>query len=102
MVDSVYILGYVKGQVICVLVVYYDGNYQIDVEGLVVLWVEDCIVFIYVLGINGLVSDIVGVLLVNCCVLGMMLYFEWVVDDVLGGCDGVVLFVLFVNGFVMV
>lgn len=58
----------------------------------VVLKDQDWIVFIYEDNLNGVVEDIVGVLLENCCVLGMMFYLECVVDFVYGLIDGQVFF----------
>lgn len=90
--DIVFIVGYIEGDEIQILIVYYDGNYFVDDEMLVQFWGEVCVVFIYIDNLNGFVVDIVGVLFVNKCVFGMMLYLECVFDVGYGGIDGLVMF----------
>lgn len=94
-----FFIKFVKGQVWCCLVVYYDGNYFVDIDILKVIEDNNQVVFCYVNGINlnGLFNDIVGIINVNGNVFGMMLYLENLVEFLQGGFDGCLLFESFLD-----
>lgn len=75
-----------------ILIVYYDGNYFVDVEIFDCIEGEGQVVFCYGNNLNGFQCDIVGVMNEQGNVLGMMFYLECVVDEKYGGMDGLVLF----------
>ncbi|MGB8811832.1 MAG: phosphoribosylformylglycinamidine synthase subunit PurQ [Paracoccaceae bacterium] len=89
---SAYTSAYRAGQVIKVPVAHHDGNYTVDAETLARLRGEDRVAFSYVQNPNGAMGDIAGVLSENRRVLGMMPHPERVVDEKLGGTDGVAMF----------
>ncbi len=98
---SAYTCGYGRGQEIAVPVAHHDGNYTLDAEGLKRLQSEDLIAFTYCANPNGAIADIAGVLSPNRRVLGMMPHPERVIDPVLGGSDGAMLFVSLMGGMAL-
>ena len=99
--DSAYTSGYGRGQEIAVPVAHHDGNYTLDADGLARLQAEDRIAFTYSANPNGAVADIAGVLSPNRRVLGMMPHPERVIDPVLGGSDGAMLFASLMGGMAL-
>ena len=99
--DSAYTCGYGRGQEIAVPVAHHDGNYTLDADGLARLQAEDRIAFTYSANPNGAVADIAGVLSPNRRVLGMMPHPERVIDPVLGGSDGAMLFASLMGGMAL-
>lgn len=99
--DSAFTSGYGRGQEIAVPVAHHDGNYTIDAKGLAQLRGEDRIAFTYCDNPNGAMDDIAGILSANRRVLGMMPHPERVIDPVLGGADGAMLFASLMGGMAL-
>ncbi len=90
--DSAFTGDWAAGDRVTFPVAHHDGNYAADAELLARLRDEDRIAFTYLDNPNGSAGDIAGVLSANRRVLGMMPHPERVIDPVLGGSDGAVLF----------
>ena len=87
--------AYAKGQVIRCPVAHHDGNYFADPETLARLEGEGRVAFRYADGTNpnGSINDIAGILNEAGNVLGMMPHPENLVEGLMGGTDGLAMFV---------
>jgi len=84
---------YDKDQIINIPIAHGEGNYYCDEETLAKLKANNQIVFTYSGdNPNGSLEDIAGVVNEQGNVLGMMPHPERVVDEVVGGADGLALF----------
>lgn len=83
----VWMQGYNDG-VLILLIVYGEGCYQCSDDMFKQFQDDDVIVLSYGNNFNGLLFNIVGIINVSGSVLGLMFYFEWVCDLVMGGIDG--------------
>lgn len=84
---------YDKDQVINIPIAHGEGNYYCDEETLAKLKANNQIVFTYSGdNPNGSLEDIAGIVNEQGNVLGMMPHPERVVDEVVGGADGLALF----------
>lgn len=92
--DGPFTNSYGQGDVIDIPVAHHDGNYVADDDTLKALEDGDRVAFRYANGSNpnGSMNDIAGILSENRRVLGMMPHPERMIDDALGGTDGVGLF----------
>lgn len=84
--------SYEEGEVITVPIAHEVGNYHCDEETLQNLKENNQIVFTYKNNPNGSLEDIAGIINETGNVLGMMPHPERVVDELLGGTDGLKLF----------
>jgi phosphoribosylformylglycinamidine synthase I len=83
---------YAQGEIINIPIAHGEGNYYCDEETLKMLEENNQIVFRYTDNPNGSVSDIAGITNARGNVLGMMPHPERAVDELLGGADGLKLF----------
>ena len=84
---------YDQNQVINIPIAHGEGNYYCDEETLATLKANNQIVFTYSGdNPNGSLEDIAGIINEQGNVLGMMPHPERVVDEVVGGADGLALF----------
>lgn len=83
---------YSDGEVIQIPIAHGEGNYYCDEETLQRLKANNQIVFTYENNPNGSLEDIAGIINEGGNVLGMMPHPERVVDELLGGADGLKLF----------
>lgn len=83
---------YNNGEVITIPVAHGEGNYYCDEETLANLKANNQIVFTYENNPNGSLANIAGIVNEKGNVLGMMPHPERVVDDLLGGADGLKMF----------
>jgi phosphoribosylformylglycinamidine synthase len=92
--QSAFTRKYEKGQTVSFPVAHGEGNYVADEETLDRLEAENRVVFRYAEGDNpnGSARNIAGILNEKRNVLGLMPHPERVVDPLLGGTDGKVLF----------
>ena len=99
--DTAYTLRYAPGQLLTLPIAHGEGNYQADRETLDRLEADDRVVFRYVdeageaseLGNpNGSANNIAGLISAEGNVLGLMPHPERVVEGLLGGRDGLPLF----------
>ncbi|MCK5575284.1 MAG: phosphoribosylformylglycinamidine synthase subunit PurQ [Sphingomonadales bacterium] len=98
--------AYLEGQTIRVPVAHHDGNYFADAETLKAIEGDGQVVFRYAdadgnvtaeANINGSQNNIAGIVNAKGNVLGMMPHPERLIDDQLGGTDGVGVFQSLVN-----
>ena len=90
--DSLFTNGYAAGSEITIPVAHHDGNYFADDETLDRLEGEGQVAFKYAEDINGAQRRIAGILNKKGNVLGMMPHPERMIEPVLGGSDGRVMF----------
>ncbi|WP_029032605.1 phosphoribosylformylglycinamidine synthase subunit PurQ [Salinarimonas rosea] len=99
--DTPFTAAYRRGQAIDVCIAHGEGNYFADPDTLARLEGEGRIAFRYCdatgalaadANVNGSLNAIAGVLSENARVLGMMPHPENLVDDLVGGTDGLGLF----------
>jgi phosphoribosylformylglycinamidine synthase len=90
--DTVFTAGYQPGQVIRAPLAHGDGNYVCDDETLAELEGEGRVVFRYVDNPNGSRNAIAGITSDNRRVLGLMPHLEDMVDEEVGGLDGMAFF----------
>lgn len=84
---------YDQGQVINIPIAHGEGNYYCDEATLATLKANNQIIFTYSGdNPNGSLEDIAGIINEQGNVLGMMPHPERVVDEVVGGADGLALF----------
>lgn len=95
--NSPFLAGYSKGSSVTFPVAHHEGNYIADAETLSALKAEDRIAFRYETNPNGAMEDIAGILSSNRRVLGMMPHPERLIDNSLGGDDGLVMFTTLVG-----
>jgi phosphoribosylformylglycinamidine synthase subunit PurQ / glutaminase len=98
---SAFTSAYAPGEEIAVPIAHHDGNYTIDAEGLARLQGEDRVAFTYAQNPNGSMADIAGILSENRRVLGLMPHPERVVEDALGGSDGMGVFAALMGGMAL-
>ena len=79
------------GDVLCIPINHFEGNYVCSAETLAELRDEGRIVFRYVENPNGSLDDIAGIANASGNVVGLMPHPERASDAVLGSADGVVL-----------
>lgn len=85
-----------------VLLKFGEGCYVVLEKVFDELEGEGWVVFCYYDNVNGLLCDIVGICLVNGCVVGLMLYFEYVIEVLIGLFDdGLGLFYLVLDVVLM-
>jgi phosphoribosylformylglycinamidine synthase I len=85
------------GQVLCVPINHFEGNYTCDPETLAALRAEDRVVLRYVDNPNGSIDDIAGICNEKRNVVGLMPHPERAVDPLLGSTDGAVLLRSLIN-----
>lgn len=90
--NSPFMSAYQKQSQVTFPVAHHDGNYIADPETLKRLNGEDRVAFRYKDNPNGSMEDIAGILSENRRVLGMMPHPERLIDDELGGSDGINMF----------
>ena len=90
--DSVLTSDATLGQVLCIPINHFEGNYVCDPETLAALRAEDRIVVRYVDNPNGSLDDIAGICNEAGNVVGLMPHPERAVEALLGNTDGLALF----------
>ncbi len=90
--DTVFTRGYAPGQVIRAPLAHGDGNYVANDDTLARLEGEGRVVFRYVDNLNGSRNDIAGLAGFDGRVLGLMPHLEDMVDEEVGGLDGLPFF----------
>ncbi len=90
--DTIFTNGFTKGQEILIPAAHHDGNYFADTDTLDRLEGEGQVAFRYRENINGSQRNIAGVMNERGNVLGMMPHPERMIEPVLGGTDGRILF----------
>jgi phosphoribosylformylglycinamidine synthase len=92
--DTAFTCGYTKGQIIRLPIAHGQGAYYADDETLAELRRHDQIVFRYTgENPNGSADNIAGIVNRGRNVLGMMPHPERAVHELLGSCDGTLLFI---------
>lgn len=90
--DSPFLSGYAPGSKVTFPVAHHEGNYLANNETLKALNAENRVAFRYDTNPNGAMEDIAGILSQNRRVLGMMPHPERLIDESLGGDDGLAMF----------
>lgn len=95
--DTPFTSLYKKGERVQMPIAHMEGHYYIDDAGLASLKNKNQIVFRYAKNPNGSVDDIAGIINEKGNVLGLMPHPERVCEEVLGGMDGLRVFVGIIN-----
>lgn len=96
-IKTMFTSEYEEGEIITIPIAHGEGNYYCDGETLEKLKHNNQIVFTYENNPNGSLENIAGIINEKGNVLGMMPHPERAVDELLGGADGLKLFLAIVK-----